>query len=161
MKPLARASHPRAPRRWLSLQLTLWLVRPHLLSMPQRSTPQPELVSAHIQHCPTHSKVDFWAWQEVMDRITGGGSAPEVWALATALVSAADEHTLGCVEAPVDTAITIFIISSLVLTWKEIKVRQLLLIGVGGEIIMATRCTHITITVSNIRSVSMTQEAQP
>jgi hypothetical protein len=37
---------------------------------------------------------------------------------------------------PVHVAITIFIISSLILTWRDIKVRRLLLIGVGSYIIM-------------------------
>jgi hypothetical protein len=37
---------------------------------------------------------------------------------------------------PVHAAITVFIISSLVLTWRQIKVRRLLLIGVGSYIIM-------------------------
>jgi hypothetical protein len=37
---------------------------------------------------------------------------------------------------PVHAGITVFIISSLILTWKEIKVRRLLLIGVGSYIIM-------------------------
>jgi hypothetical protein len=37
---------------------------------------------------------------------------------------------------PVHAAITIFILLSLFLTWKEIKVRRLLLIGLGSYIIM-------------------------
>ena len=37
---------------------------------------------------------------------------------------------------PVHAAITVFIISSLVLTWKEFKVRRLLLIGLGSYIVM-------------------------
>jgi hypothetical protein len=37
---------------------------------------------------------------------------------------------------PVHMAITVFIILSLVLSWRQIKVRRLLLIGVGSYIIM-------------------------
>jgi hypothetical protein len=37
---------------------------------------------------------------------------------------------------PVHAAITIFIVLSLVLTWREMKVRRLLLIGLGSYIVM-------------------------
>jgi hypothetical protein len=37
---------------------------------------------------------------------------------------------------PVHTAITIFILPSLLLTWKQIKVRRRLLIGLGSYIVM-------------------------
>lgn len=37
---------------------------------------------------------------------------------------------------PVHVAITIFVILSLILTWKEAKVRYLLLVGLGSYIVM-------------------------
>ena len=56
---------------------------------------------------------------------------------------------------PVHAAITIFILSSLFLTWKEVKVRRLLLIGLGSSV-LHSRDARVSKSTSRFPSIRRT-----
>ena len=68
--------------------------------MPKGRRPPAELARAYLKHHRTQAKGDFWAFEEVGDRVTSDDAAPEdAWAVVLALVVEADEDSLGYVGA--------------------------------------------------------------
>jgi hypothetical protein len=61
--------------------------------------PAPELARAYLKHHRTQDPADFWAFDEVFDRVTNGDDPHRAWELVLALVEAADDTNLEYVGA--------------------------------------------------------------
>ena len=62
-------------------------------------TPIPELAAAYLRQYRTGSDEDFWAVEEVQDRIRSARNPSDAWSVTLALVEAADDEALGYVGA--------------------------------------------------------------
>jgi hypothetical protein len=71
--------------------------------------PAPELARAYLKHHRTQDEADFWAFDEVADRVTYGEDPHRAWELVLALVEAAEDTNLGYVGAgPLEDLVTRF-----------------------------------------------------
>jgi len=62
--------------------------------------PVAELAAAYLKHHRTKADKDFWAFDEVQERVVFDAPDPEdAWSLVNALIAAADEEALGYVAA--------------------------------------------------------------
>ena len=61
--------------------------------------PASELARAYLKHHRTKDAADFWAFEEVLERVAMGDDPDAAWDLVLALVEAADESNLGYVGA--------------------------------------------------------------
>ena len=75
--------------------------------MDRASLSNSELITAYLRHYRTNADSDFWAWEEVKERVLWGTDAHAAWHLVQSLVSAADETSLGYVAAgPLEDLVT-------------------------------------------------------
>jgi hypothetical protein len=58
----------------------------------------PSLVAAYIRNAQGNTD-EFWAWEEVKDRVYLGSDAEDAWNVVTALVNAAPDDQLGYIGA--------------------------------------------------------------
>jgi hypothetical protein len=62
--------------------------------------PAAELANAYLQHYRTRAESDFWAFEEMLDRITyEAADVDDAWGLLLALVASARDEELGYVGA--------------------------------------------------------------
>jgi hypothetical protein len=75
--------------------------------MEPAHTPLPLLVTAYLRHHRTRDRADFWAFDEVKDRVLWNPDPAAAWELVLALVRAADDDSLGYVGAgPLEDLVT-------------------------------------------------------
>lgn len=62
-------------------------------------TPVAKLAATYLREFAAHAAEDFWAVDEVNERVRHGDDLADAWAVTEALIEAADEESLGFVGA--------------------------------------------------------------